>query len=273
MPSLKNKTLFITGASRGIGKAIALRAAADGANIAVVAKTTEAHPTLPGTIQSAAAEIEAAGGRALAIQTDIRYEDQVEKAVEQTVKTFGGIDVLVNNASAIFLRGTLATPMQRFDLMWSVNARGTFLCSQKCLPHLVRSANPHILVLSPPLEMQARNFENHCAYTMSKFGMSMCVLGMAAEFEAEGVAVNALWPKTVIDTAALRMLEGIIPREGTRHPEIVADAAYEVLTRPSRECSGNFFIDEEVLRAAGVSDFEHYSVDPTQPLLADLFIE
>lgn len=273
MESLKDKTLFITGASRGIGKAIAMRAAADGANIAVIAKTAEPHPKLPGTIHSAAAEIEAAGGSALAIQTDIRSEDQVETAVARTVEAFGGIDILVNNASAIFLRGTLETPMKRFDLMWSINARGTFLCSQKCLPHLQQAANPHILVLSPPPDMQARWFERHCAYTMSKFGMSMCVLGLAAEFEEQGVAVNALWPKTVIDTAALRMLEGVIPREGTRHPEIVADAAYHILTRDSRECSGNFFIDEEVLRTAGVSDLEAYSVDPDRPLLADLFVE
>jgi len=273
MENLKDKTLFITGASRGIGKAIAMRAAADGANIAVIAKTVEPHPKLPGTIHSAAAEIEAAGGTALAIQTDIRSEDQVEAAVAQTVEAFGGIDILVNNASAIFLKGTLEIPMKRFDLMWSINARGTFLCSQKCLPHLGRAANPHILVLSPPLEMQARWFEHHCAYTMSKFGMSMCVLGLAAEFEEQGIAVNALWPKTVIDTAALRMLEGVIPREGTRHPEIVADAAHQILTRDSRECSGNFFIDEEVLRKAGVSDLEPYSVDPDRPLLADLFVD
>ena len=273
MASLKGKTLFITGASRGIGKAIAMRAAADGANIAVVSKTAEPHPKLPGTIHSAAAEIEAAGGRALALQTDIRSEEQVEAAVEQTVEAFGGIDILVNNASAIFLRGTLQTPMKRFDLMWSVNARGTYLCSQKCLPHLFQAENPHILVLSPPLDIQARWFEQHCAYTMSKFGMSMCVLGMAAEFEQQGVAVNALWPKTVIDTAALRMLEGVIPREGTRHPAIVADAAYQILIQDSRQSSGNFFIDEEVLKEAGVSDFDSYSVDPDQPLLADLFIE
>jgi citronellol/citronellal dehydrogenase len=273
MATLKDKTLFITGASRGIGKAIAMRAAADGANIAVVSKTVEPHPTLPGTIHSAAAEIEQAGGKALAIQTDIRSEDQVQAAVDQTIEAFGGIDILVNNASAIFLRGTLETPMKRFDLMWSVNARGTFLCSQRCLPHLLRAANPHILVLSPPLELEARWFESHCAYTMSKFGMSMCVLGLAAEFKDQGVAVNALWPKTVIDTAALRMIEGRIPREGTRHPEIVADAAHEILTRDSRECSGNFFIDEQILREAGVSNFDSYSVDPDKPLLDDLFIE
>lgn len=273
MPSLQGKTLFITGASRGIGKAIALRAAADGANIVIASKTVEEHPRLPGTIHSAAAEIEAAGGRALAVQTDIRFEEQVESAVEQAVDAFGGIDILVNNASAIFLRGTLELPIKRFDLMWSVNARGTFLCSQKCLPHLQRAANPHILVLSPPLDMQARWFKDHCGYTMSKFGMSMCVLGMAAEFREAGVAVNALWPKTVIDTAALRMLEGLVPREGTRHPTIVADAAHEILTRRSRECTANFFIDEEVLRAAGIEDFEPYSLDPDQTPVADLFVE
>lgn len=273
MSSLQGKTLFITGASRGIGKAIAMRAAGDGANIAVVAKTADPHPKLPGTIHTAAAEIEAAGGRALAIQVDIRSEEQVENAVLQTVETFGGIDILINNASAIFLRGTLETSMKRFDLMWSVNARGTYLCSQKCLPHLGRATNPHILVLSPSLDMQARWFKDHCAYTISKFGMSMCVLGLSAELEEQGIAVNALWPKTVIDTAALRMLEGVIPREGTRHPAIVADAAYEILTRDSRHCTANFFVDEEVLRAAGVLDFEPYSVDPVQPLVADLFIE
>ncbi len=273
MASLSGKTLFITGASRGIGKAIAMRAAADGANIVVVSKTTTPHPRLPGTIHSAAAEVEAAGGQALAVQADIRFEDQVEAAVDQAVRTFGGIDILVNNASAIFLRGTLETPMKRFDLMWSVNARGTFLCSQKCLPHLGRATNPHILTLSPPLDIQARWFKDHCAYTLSKFGMSMCVLGLAAELAEAGVAVNALWPKTVIDTAALRMLEGMVPREGTRHPTIVADAAHEILTQDSRRCSGNFFVDEEVLRAAGVVDFEPYSVEPNQPLLADLFIE
>ena len=273
MSSLRGKTLFITGASRGIGKAIAIRAAGDGANIAVVAKTADPHPKLPGTIHTAAAEIEAAGGRALAIQADIRSEEQVESAVLQTVETFGGIDILINNASAIFLRGTLETSMKRFDLMWSVNARGTYLCSQKCLPYPGRAANPHILVLSPPLDMQARWFKDHCAYTISKFGMSMCVLGLSGELEEQGIAVNALWPKTVIDTAALRMLEGVIPREGTRHPAIVADAAYEILTRDSRHCTANFFVDEEVLLAAGVLDFEAYSVDPDKPLLADLFIE
>jgi citronellol/citronellal dehydrogenase len=273
MTSLANKTLFITGASRGIGRAIAMRAAADGANIAIVSKTSEPHPKLPGTIHSVAAEVEQAGGKALAIQTDIRYEEQVESAVDQAVSAFGGIDILVNNASAIFLKGTLETPMKRFDLMWSVNARGTFLCSQKCLPHLSRSSNPHILVLSPPLDMQAHWFERHCAYTISKLGMSMCVLGLSAEFAQQGIGVNALWPKTVIDTAALRMLEGVIPREGTRHPEIVAEAAHRILTRDSRECTGNFFVDEEVLRAAGVSDFESYALDPHAPLLADLFID
>lgn len=271
--TLHNKTLFITGASRGIGKAIALRAARDGANITLFAKTTEPHPKLPGTIYTAAEEIREAGGNPLVCVGDIRHEDQLQAAVDKTLEAFGGIDILVNNASAISLTGTRETEMKRFDLMWSVNARGTFLCSQKCLPHLSRSSNPHILVLSPPLDMQAHWFERHCAYTISKFGMSMCVLGLSAEFAQQGIGVNALWPKTVIDTAALRMLEGVIPREGTRHPEIVAEAAHRILTRDSRECTGNFFVDEEVLRAAGVSDFESYALDPHAPLLADLFID
>ena len=273
MADLKGKTLFITGASRGIGKAIALRAAADGANIAIVAKTDEPHPKLPGTIHTVAEEIEAAGGTALPLKTDIRFEDQVLAAVERTVETFGGIDALVNNASAIQLTGTLETPLKRFDLMWSVNARGTYLCSQACIPHLKGADNPHILTLSPPLNLEPHWFKNHCAYTISKYGMSMCVLGMAEELRDDGIAVNALWPRTVIDTAALRMLGGLAPRENTRSTRIVADAAHVVLNRASRQTTGNFFIDEEVLSAEGVTDFEQYAVEPGKALLPDLFLD
>jgi citronellol/citronellal dehydrogenase len=272
MGSLAGKTLFITGASRGIGKAIALRAAADGANIAIAAKTTEPHPKLPGTIYTAAEEIEAAGGKALPLAVDIRDEEQVREAVQRTVDTFGGIDVLVNNASAINLTGTLETPMKRFDLMWGVNARGTFACSQACLPSLLKARNPHILTLSPPLNLDPRWFKDHVAYTMSKYGMSFCVLGMAEEFRDRGVAVNALWPRTVIATAALAMLGGRIPPERCRTPEIMADAAHAVLTRDSRSATGNFYIDDEVLREAGVTDFTKYAVKPGEPLLPDLFL-
>jgi len=272
MADLKGKTLFITGASRGIGKAIALRAAADGANIAIAAKTTEAHPKLPGTIYSAAEEVEKAGGKALPLQVDIRDEEQVYGAVAKTVETFGGIDILINNASAINLTGTLETPMKRFDLMWGVNARGTFLCSQACIPHLKKSPNPHIVTLSPPLNLDPRWFKLHTAYTMSKYGMSLCVLGMAEEFKDDGIAVNALWPQTVIATAALAMLGGLTPPERCRKPEIMADAAYALLTRDSRCCTGNFYIDEDVLREAGVTDFEQYAVQPGQPLQTDLFL-
>ena len=273
MANLENKTLFITGASRGIGKAIALRAAADGANVVVASKTTEPHPKLPGTIYSAAEEIEAAGGKALPIQVDIREEEQVRQAVEKTVETFGGIDILVNNASAINLTGTLETPMKRFDLMWGVNARGTFLCSQACIPYLEKAENPHILTLSPPLNLDPKWFKNHTAYTMSKYGMSLCVLGMSAEFADQGIAVNALWPRTVIATAALAMLGGTIKPENCRKPEIMADAAHAVLTRNSRETTGNFFIDDEVLAEAGVTDLEKYAVQPGQRLLPDLFLD
>jgi citronellol/citronellal dehydrogenase len=272
MADLRGKTLFITGASRGIGKAIALRAAADGANIAVAAKTTEPHPKLPGTIYSAAEEIEAAGGKALPLQVDIRDEEQVQRAVQQTVDTFGGIDVLVNNASAINLTPTLATPMKRFDLMWGVNARGTFACSQACIPHLKKSPNPHILTLSPPINLEPRWFKLHTAYTISKYGMSLCVLGLAEEFKDDGIAINALWPRTVIATAALVMLGGITPPEKCRKPEIMADAAHAVLTRDSRCCTGSFYIDEDVLREAGVTDFEKYAVKPGEPLHQDLFL-
>jgi citronellol/citronellal dehydrogenase len=273
MADLRGRTLFITGASRGIGKAIALRAAADGANIVIAAKTAEPHPKLPGTIYSAAEEIEAAGGKALPLQVDIRDEEQVQKAVRQAADTFGGIDALVNNASAINLRGTLETPVKRFDLMWGVNARGTFVCSQACIPFLLKSPNPHILTLSPPLNLDPKWFARHTAYTISKYGMSLCVLGMAEEFKASGLAVNALWPKTVIATAALAMLGGTAPTERCRTPEIMADAAHAVLTRDSRCCTGTFYIDEDVLREAGVTDFEKYAVKPGEPLLPDLFLE
>ncbi len=272
MANLKGKTLFITGASRGIGKAIALRAAADGANVAIAAKTAEPHPKLPGTIHSAAAEIEAAGGRALPLQVDIRDEGQIQAAVEQTVATFGGIDILINNASAISLTGTLETPLKRFDLMMGVNTRGTFACSQACVPHLRKAANPHILNLSPPLNLDPKWFKHHVAYTMAKYGMSLCVLGMAEEFKADGIAVNALWPRTVILTAALAMLGGLTPPENCRKPEIMADAAHLILTRDSRGHTGNFYIDDEVLRQAGVTDFEPYAVAPGKPLLPDLFL-
>ena len=265
--------MFITGASRGIGKAIGLRAAQDGANIVIAAKTVEPHPKLNGTIYTAAAEMEAAGGKALACLVDIRMEDQISQAVTKTVETFGGIDILVNNASAISLTGTLATPLRRFDLMHQVNARGTFACSQACIPHLLKAGNPHILNLAPPLGMAARWFAPHAAYTMAKYGMSMCVLGMAEEFRDQGLAVNALWPRTVIATAAvMNLLGGESTMNLARKPEIVADAAHAILTRPSRECTGNFFIDEEVLRAAGVSDFSQYAFRPGAELMNDLFV-
>lgn len=270
--TLAGKTLFITGASRGIGKAIALRAAADGANVVIAAKTVEPHPKLPGTIFTAAEEMEAVGGRALPLQVDVRDEKQIADAVISTVESFGGIDVLVNNASAISLTGTLATPMKRFDLMWAVNARATFACSQACLPHLKKAENPHILNLSPPLALEPRWFAGHCAYTMSKYGMSMCALGMAEEFRPLGVAVNALWPRTVIYTAALAMLGGLVRPEQCRKPEIVADAAHVILTRDARTTSGNFFIDEEVLLAAGVRDFGPYAMSD-EPPVTDLFLD
>ncbi|MEO8276067.1 MAG: NAD(P)-dependent oxidoreductase [Thermoanaerobaculia bacterium] len=272
MTTLSGKTLLISGASRGIGLAIGLRAARDGANVAVLAKTTEPHPRLPGTIYSAAEEIESAGGKALAIPCDIREESQVKAAVDAVRERFGGIDILVNNASAISLTGTLETPMKRFDLMFSVNVRGTYLCSQACLPDLKKAANPHILNLSPPLNLDPRWFAGHVAYTMAKYGMSMCVLGMAEEFRSDGVAVNALWPRTAIDTAALAMLGGLASSSNSRKPEILADAAHWILTQPSRSCSGNFFIDDEVLRGAGITDLDSYAVEPGQPLIADFFL-
>jgi citronellol/citronellal dehydrogenase len=272
MKSLQGKTLFISGASRGIGKAIALRAARDGANIVVAAKSVRERGKLPGTIYSAAEEIEAAGGQALPLQVDIRDEQQIELAVKQTVAHFGGIDILVNNASAINLTGTLQTPMKSFDLMFGVNVRGTFACSQSCLPQLLKAENPHILTLSPPLNLQPRWFGPHVAYTMTKYGMSMCVLGMAEEFRSQGVAVNALWPHTVIATAALAMLGGMVKPEQCRTPEILADAAHAILTRDARSCSGNFFLDEEVLAEEGVTDLDKYAVSPGVPLLRDLFL-
>ncbi len=271
--NLKGKTLFITGASRGIGKSIALRTARDGANICIVAKTVEPQPALEGTIHTAAEEIKRAGGDALPLAVDIRFEEQVRQAIERAVETFGGIDILINNASAITLTGTLKTEMKRYDLMHAVNTRGTFLCSQACLPHLLKSSNPHILNISPPLNMEARWFAPHVAYTMAKFGMSMCLLGMAEEFREQGVAINALWPRTAIATAAgMNLLGGEAAIKRCRKPEIMADAAHYILTTPSRETSGNFFIDEDVLRAAGVTDFDQYAVSPGTKLIEDFFV-
>ncbi len=273
MADLKGKTLFITGASRGIGLAIGLRAARDGANVVVVAKTTEPHPKLPGTIFSAAAEIEQAGGRALAVACDIRDENAVAAAVARAVDTFGGIDILVNNASAISLTGTLETPMKRYDLMHQINTRGTFVCSQACIPHLRKAENPHVLNLSPPLNMETRWFAPHVAYTMAKFGMSMCVLGMAGEFAHEGIAFNALWPRTAIATAAVQnLLGGEASMRGSRKPEIMADAAHVILTRPSRAHTGQFFVDDEVLATIGKTDLSEYAIDPEADLLPDFFV-
>jgi citronellol/citronellal dehydrogenase len=272
MASLAGKTLFVTGASRGIGLAIACRAARDGANVVIAAKTDTPHPKLPGTIHTAAAEIRAAGGRALPLVVDIRFEDQVAAAVERTAREFGGIDILVNNASAISLTDTPAISMKRFDLMTGVNLRGTFLCSQACLPHLRNAANPHILTLSPPLNLNPRWFAPHVAYTISKYGMSLCVLGMAEEFRSSGIAVNALWPRTLIATAALQVIPGAEPERG-RTPEIVAEAAWHILTADSRAVTGRFFIDDEVLAAAGVTDLTRYAVTPGAALKSDLFLD
>jgi len=271
--SLKGKTLFISGGSRGIGLAIALRAARDGANVTIAAKTAEPHPKLPGTIHTAAEAIEKAGGKALPVPCDIREEAQVAEAVAKTVAAFGGIDICVNNASAIQLAGTLETDMKRYDLMHQVNARGTFLVSKLCIPHLKLAKNPHILNLAPPLDMKAKWFKDHVAYTMAKFGMSMCTLGMSAEFAQDGVAVNSLWPVTAIDTAAVRNLLGGAPVAAmSRSPAIVADAAYAIFNRPSREATGNFYIDEEVLRAEGVTDFSKYAPGAKGPLAGDFFV-
>jgi len=275
--SLRGKTLFITGASRGIGLAIGLRAARDGANVAIAAKTAEPNPKLPGTVFTAAKEIEAAGGKALPLVCDIRFEDQVADAVKKTVETFGGIDILVNNASAISLTGTESTPMKRYDLMHSINTRGTFVCSQACIPHLKKAAanggNAHVLNLSPPLNMETRWFAPHVAYTMAKFGMSMCVLGMAGEFKKDGIAFNALWPRTTIATAAIQnLLGGDAAMKGSRSPAIMGDAAYAIFNRPSRECTGNFFIDDEVLKAEGKTNLDEYAMVPGSPLLPDFFV-
>ncbi|MDX2299146.1 MAG: NAD(P)-dependent oxidoreductase [Xanthomonadaceae bacterium] len=272
MPTLQGKTLFITGASRGIGLAIALRAARDGANVVIAAKSDVPNPKLPGTIHSAAEAVRTAGGQALAIRCDIREEDAVQAAVAQTVAQFGGIDILVNNASAIWLRGTLDTPMKRFDLMQQVNARGSFLCAQVCLPHLLKATNPQILTLAPPPSLNPRWWGAHTGYTLAKMGMSFVTMGLAAEFGPRGVAVNALWPRTVIATDALNMIPGV-NLANARKPEIMADAAHAVLTRTAAGFSGQFLIDEDVLREAGVSDFDGYAVQPGQPLLPDLFLD
>ena len=258
MGEFAGKTVFITGASRGIGKAIGIKLASEGAQVVVAAKTAEPHPKLPGTVYTAAEEMEAAGGKGLATVVDIRDEAMVDAAVAKAVETFGGIDIVINNASAIALTGTLGTPMKRYDLMHSVNARGTFLVTQKCLPHLLKADNPHILCISPPLNMDPKWFRNHAAYTQAKYGMSVYAMAWAAEFAEEGVAANALWPKTTIDTAAIRMVLGEKGQRTSRLPTIMADAAYEVLRRSSKECTGNFFVDEEVLKEAGKSDFSEY---------------
>jgi len=272
MTDLHGKTLFITGASRGIGLAIGLRAARDGANVAIAAKSDVPNPKLPGTIHSAAAEIEAAGGNALPLKVDIRNEDEVVAAAAATAERFGGIDIVVNNASAIWLAGIADTPMKRFDLMHEVNTRGTFVTTKSCLPYLRKASNPHVLMLSPPPNLDPKWFARHTAYTIAKYGMSLCVLGLSAEFTETGIAVNALWPRTVIATAAIAMLGGAVKPENCRKPEIVADAAHAILCQPAREFSGRFCIDEDVLREAGITDFDRYAVQPGAPLIPDLFL-
>ncbi len=271
--SLKGKTLFITGASRGIGLAIGLRAARDGANVAIAAKTAEPHPKLPGTIHTAAAEIEAAGGRALPLMVDVREEEQVKAALARTAETFGGIDIVVNNASAIQLTGTRETDMKRFDLMHQINARGTFMVSKFAIPFLEKAENPHILMLSPPLDMKEKWFAGHTAYSMAKYGMSLVVLGLAGELRRDGIAVNALWPRTTIATSAVKnLLGGDALMRASRSPEIVADAAYVIFNKRSKDFTGHFLIDDLVLSAAGVKDFEPYRIDPTQKLAPDFFV-
>lgn len=272
--SFHNKTVLITGGSRGIGKAIALRLAKEGANIAIAAKTTEPHPKLEGTIYSAAAEIETLGVKVLPLQCDIRFEDQVEAAVNKTVETFGGIDVLINNASAISLTPTEQTDAKRFDLMMNIEIRGTFFMCKSCIPHLKKSANAHILNLSPPVNLNPKWLAQHLAYTISKYGMSMIVLGLAEELKQFKIAANALWPKTTIATAAVQnLLGGDFLMQMSRTPEIVADAAYHILKQPSNECTGNFFIDEDVLKKEGITDFEKYAVNPQQELMKDIFLD
>ena len=273
MQTLKNKTIFITGGSRGIGKAIALRAARDGANIIIAAKSDKPHASLPGTIYSAAEDIEKAGGHALPIKLDVRDDQAITDAVNKAASHFNGLDILINNASAITLENTLDVTMSKFDLMHSVNVRGTFSCSKACLPYLLKSDNPHILNLSPPLNLDPVWFKDYLAYTMSKYGMSMCVLGMAREFHSRGIAVNALWPRTVINTAAINMLGGVVNADNCRNAEIMADAAHAILCRDSKTTNGNFFIDEDVLRADGVRDFDHYAIKAGQPLMKDLFLD
>jgi citronellol/citronellal dehydrogenase len=270
---LAGKTLFITGASRGIGLAIAMKCAKDGANIVIAAKTAEPHPKLPGTIYSAAKEIEGAGGKALPLQVDIRDEEAVRSAISQTVETFGGLDIVVNNASAISLTASQTTEMKRFDLMHQINTRGTFMVSKYAIPHLARAANPHILMLSPPLDMKEKWFAPHTAYTMAKFGMSMVVLGLAGELRGKGIAVNALWPRTTIATAAVKnLLGGDALMRASRAPDILADAAYRVFAKPARDFTGQFLIDDSFLASEGVREFDHYRVDPTQPLHVDFFV-
>ena len=274
MSSLSGKTIFVSGGSRGIGLAMAIRAAQDGANLIIAAKTDEPHPTLPGTIHTAAADIEAAGGKAFPVVCDIRDESAVNSAVAAGVKQFGGIDICINNASAIALRPTPKVSMSRFDLMHQINTRGTFLVSKTCIPHLLQADNPHILNISPPLNLDEKWFKGHVAYSIAKYGMSLCVLGMAGEFRGEGIAVNALWPRTGIATAAIRnVLGGDEVMKRTRKPEIMADAAHAILTKPSRECTGNFFVDDDVLEAEGITDLSSYAMDPTAELMPDFFVE
>jgi citronellol/citronellal dehydrogenase len=273
MAKLNDKVIVITGGTRGIGLAIGKRCAQDGAKVALLGKTTDPTPKLEGTLFTAAEEVIQAGGEALPLKTDIRFEEEIQTAIDQVVEKWGKIDILINNASAIFLESTLKTPMKRFDLMFGVNVRGTFATTQACLPHLLKAPNPHVLMLSPPLNMKAQWFQNHCAYTMSKYGMSQCVLGMAEEFKSHGVAFNALWPQTVIATAAINMLGGEALMKSARHPSIVADAAYWILTQESRACTGNFFLDEEVLEKAGITDLSNYAMVPGAILMPDFFLD
>jgi citronellol/citronellal dehydrogenase len=273
MSAFKGRTFFITGASRGIGKAIGLRVAREGANVIIAAKTDKPHPKLPGTVHTAAAEMEEAGGKALAVVVDVRFEDQVRDAVARGVEAFGGIDCLINNASAISLTNTAQTTMKRYDLMHQVNTRGTYLCTAVCAPHLREGSNPHVLNVAPPLSMDPKWFKNHLAYTMAKYGMGMCVLGHSEEFRRDGIAVNALWPRTAIATAAIDLIGGEAMRSQSRNVEIMADAAAAILARDAASCTGNFFIDEDVLREEGVTDFDGYAIDPSKSLVTDFFLD